>query len=163
MNGRGGTVSVVAAPDAPKRAFWIHQLAEYVLGLALVSAGMQNPEPMWPILGGGVVVISAAIVTGPLAAWRTVSRPVHKWVDVGVMAALVVVAALPWLTIDNTSRLMMVGVAAVMFAIWTTTNFAAPTARVRPGQPVARSESIGRAAGRLVNQTRAYARKHRDR
>ena len=44
----------------------MHQLAEYVLGLALVSPGMQNPEPLCPVLAGGVVVVSAAIVTGPL-------------------------------------------------------------------------------------------------
>jgi hypothetical protein len=151
----------VVDADAPKRAFWVHQLAEYVLGLALVSAGMQNPEPFWPVVAGGVVVVSAAIVTGPLAAWRTVSRPIHKWVDVGVMAGLVVIAVMPFLAIDNTSRLMMIGVAAVMFVIWTTTSFDTPAARARRGVPPARGESLGRTAGRLVNQTRAYARKQR--
>ncbi len=149
--------------DKAQRPFWLHQGAEYVLGLMLVAGGVQNPEPFFPVLAGGLIVVNAAIVTGPLGAWRAVGRPLHRWLDVGVMAAIALAAVLPFLEIDNASRLMMLGVVAVMALMWATTNFRNPGPRVRPaGAPVDRSESIGRAAGRLVNQGRAFARKRRD-
>lgn len=146
----------------PQRPFWLHQGAEYLFGLMLIAGGMQNPEPLFPVLAGGLIVLNAAIVTGPLGAWRTVGRPLHRWLDVVVMAAVAIAAVLPFLSIDNASRLMMLGVVAVMAVVWTTTDFRTPGPRARPaGLPAARSESIGRAAGRLVNQSRAYARKRR--
>lgn len=149
--------------DKAQRPFWLHQGAEYLLGLMLVAGGVQNPEPFFPVLAGGLIVVNAAIVTGPLGAWRAVGRPLHRWLDVGVMGVVALAAVLPFLNIDNASRLMMLGVVAVMAVMWATTNFRTPGPRARPaGAPVDRSESIGRAAGKFVNQTRAYARKRRD-
>ena len=74
-------------------------------------------------------------------------------------AALVLLAAVaPFLSIDNATRLMMVGVVAVMAFLWLSTNFAE-----RPVRPPAaagnRSESIGRSAGRLVSRGRELVRK----
>ena len=149
--------------DKLRRPFWLHQGAEYLFGLMLVAGGVQNPEPFFPVLAGGLIVLNAAIVTGPLGAWRAVGRPLHRWLDVGVMAVIALAASMPFLEIDNASRLMMLGVVAVMAVVWATTDFRAPGLRARPaGTPVDRSESIGRAAGRLVHQGRAYARKRRD-
>jgi hypothetical protein len=34
------------------RPFWIHQLAEYMIGIALVSQGLQDTEPLLPSLAG---------------------------------------------------------------------------------------------------------------
>ena len=33
-----------------KRPFWMHQLVEYILGVALVASGTQSPEPLVPLL-----------------------------------------------------------------------------------------------------------------
>jgi hypothetical protein len=139
----------------------VHQLGEYVIGLALISAGMQNPSPTFPVLAGGVILVSAALVSGPLGAWRAVSRPAHRWVDVAVMAVVALTAVMPFLDIDNTSRLMMVGAALVMLVLWWSSNFAPPRAKVARTGPVDRSEAIGRTAGRLVAQGRALARSRR--
>jgi hypothetical protein len=145
------------------RPFWVHQGAEYVIGLALVASGMQNPDPLYPILAGGLILVNAAMVAGPLGAWRAVSRPLHRWFDVAVMATVAAAAALPVLTIDAASRLMMFGAVAVMAVVWNTTNFRVPQPRRRSEEPIDRSEAIGRAAGRLARHTRAFAQKRRGR
>ena len=35
------------------RPFWIHQFAEYLIGIALVSQGLQDTEPLVPDPGRG--------------------------------------------------------------------------------------------------------------
>ena len=91
----------------------MHQTAEYIVGLGLIATGFQSPEPLWPVLVGGVIVLSAALVDGPLGAWRVFSRAQHRRLDVILMGAIAVVAALPFLSIDNVTRLLMVMAACV--------------------------------------------------
>ena len=46
------------------RPFWLHQAAEYLIGLVLVAVGLQSLEPLWPTLAGGLVILNAAVSTG---------------------------------------------------------------------------------------------------
>lgn len=150
------------------RPFWIHQGAEYLIGLVLVGAGVQSPTPTFPVLAGGLIVVNAAVVTGPIGAFRLVGRSVHRYVDVIVISVVVAVAAMPFLNIDTASRLTMVVLAAAMGFMWLSTNFdsraesaARRNARQRPGGARYDGEKIGRVAGRLVGKAGEYARKRR--
>ena len=127
----------------------------------LVAVGVQSPLPTFPVLAGGLIVVNAAVVNGPLGAFRLVSRPQHRWLDVAVAAVVALVAALPFLSIDSTSRLTMFAVAAGMGFLWYGTNFETrPEAARRRSDARAvpasdRSEAIGRTAGRFVGQGHA--------
>ncbi|CAN5718393.1 hypothetical protein BH24ACT5_BH24ACT5_12790 [soil metagenome] len=172
----------MASPGSSRRwrPFWLHQGAEYLVGLVIVSSALQSPSPTVAAIAGGVVVLNAALVDGPLGAFRAVDRPLHRWLDVAVIAMLVVLAALPFVDIDNVTRTLMIGVAAMMGFIWMSTNFetagaararrrAARRAAVeatlstRTGVPPDRSEALGRVAGRLVGRARQTARKRQER
>ena len=144
--------------DRVLRPFWLHQAAEYLLGLVLVAQGLQSPTPVVPSVAGGIVLLNAACVEGPLAAFRLVSRRAHRWADLVVIGMLVVVAALPWLDVDNTSRVLMVIVAVILTVVWWNSSFAAPAPRSRD-QMVDRSEAVGRLAGRAVGNTVKAARR----
>ena len=63
------------AETVAKRPFWLHQLAEYILGLALrrPSACRARRRPM-PCLVAAVIIIHAAITKAPLAAFRVIDR-----------------------------------------------------------------------------------------
>lgn len=160
-----------SASSAPQRwrPFWIHQASEYLLGLVLVAAGVQSPTPTFPVLAGGLIVLNAAVVSGPLGAFRLASRPQHRWLDVAVVGVVVVVACLPFLEIDAASRFTMIGVAAAMGFLWYGTNFETrpQASRRRSGARDSlaseRSDAIGRSAGRLVAKAAQAARDRRTR
>jgi len=119
------------------------------VGLVLVAQGLQSLTPIAPTLAGGVVVLNAAISDGPLGAFRTVPRRTHRIVDLVVIAALIVLAALPWLDIDSTSRLTLAAIAVVLGFVWWNSSFEEPVVRP-PSAPIARSELAGKVAGRAV-------------
>jgi hypothetical protein len=147
--------------DRVLRPFWLHQAAEYLIGLALVAQGLQSPTPVVPALAGGLIVVNAACVDGPIGAFRLVSRPTHRWTDLVVIGVLVVAAALPWLNVDNTSRLLLAIVAVILGVVWWNSSFEPPVTRTRE-EAVNRSEAVGRMAGRAVGNTvRAARRWHR--
>ena len=50
------------------RPFWIHQLAEYLIGVALVAQGLQEKDPLVPAVAGVLVIVNASVVRGPLGA-----------------------------------------------------------------------------------------------
>ena len=162
-----------SVPDVSERApqrwrpFWIHQGAEYLVGLVLVAAGVQSPDPTFPALAGGLIVVNAAVVDGPLGAFRLVTRPRHRILDVVVAGVVAVTAVLPFIEIDGASRATMLGIAMILGFLWYGTNFETrPEASRRRSQARAalasdRSEAIGRSAGRLVARATAEARKRR--
>jgi hypothetical protein len=160
---------VSSTPQATRRwrPFWVHQGAEYLLGLVLVAAGVQSVTATWPVLAGGLIVLNAAVVDGPLGAFRLASRPLHRVLDLVVVGAVAVVAAMPFLEIDSASRFTMLGVAAAMAFLWYSTNFETrpEAARRRSGVRAAlaseRSEAIGRTAGRLAVRAARAARSRR--
>jgi hypothetical protein len=142
----------------------VHQGAEYLLAVVLIATGLQSPEPVWPAIGGGIVLANAAFSGPPLGAFRLIGRPLHRRTDLAVIAALVVLAALPWLTIDAASRLAMLLVAVVLAVVWWSTNFTAAGQRRASATPTGRldSEHVGRTAGRLWVKAGDVVRRRQD-
>ena len=144
-----------------QRPFWTHQLIEYLLGIGLISAAVQMPQPGVPAVLGLVIILNAAIAKGAAGAFRLAGKRVHKQLDVVVMLLLIAGAVQPWVSIDNTSRFLLGGVAFVLWFVWFHTDFTekAPKAErkatatatataAEAGRPS--SEAIGRGAGRVV-------------
>ena len=101
-----------------KRPFWMHQLVEYLLGVALLSQGLRTTEPLVPTVLGALVLLNVAVVDGPLSAFKAVSRGFHRGVDVVLVAAMVV-AVLLVDSLTSSVQFMIGGCAAVMaFLIW---------------------------------------------
>ena len=137
-----------------RRPFWTHQLVEYLLGIGLISAAVQMPQPAVPAVLGLVVILNAAVAKGAAGAFRLAGKRAHKYLDVVVMLLLVAGAVQPWVSIDNTSRLLLGGIAFVLWFVWFHTDFtdkvprAERTTATDSERPT--SEDIGRGAGRAV-------------
>lgn len=142
--------------DRGWRPFWMHQAAEYVLGLVLVAAGLQSTTPTWPTIAGGLIIVNAAAVDGPLGAYKSISRALHRRLDIAVLLVVGVMAALPFLNVDAVSRVTMVVAAVVLAFVWFGTDFDKRRAAPKPAD---RSDAIGRAAGRFVARAAQAARK----
>ena len=134
------------------RPFWIHQLAEYLIGVALVAQAMQDPEPVVPALAGALVMINASIARGPLGAFKLVGRGVHRWLDLVVMIAIVFGAAQPWMAVELTGRLIMFVMLVPLGFLWFYTDWAERSDRKqrRTEQAGPKGEQIGRSAGRMA-------------
>ena len=152
-------MGAMARTDRVLRPFWLHQSAEYLIGLVIVAMGVQSIEPAVPTIAGGVVLLNAALVDGPLGAFRVFSRKAHRIVDVVVIAGLALIAVLPFLDIDSATRIILGGAALVLGVVWWNSAFekrAPRTARAgtapagSTAQPADRSEAFGRGAGRLA-------------
>jgi hypothetical protein len=145
-----------------KRPFWMHQIVEYILGAALVAVGLQSPTPVVPSVLGAVVMLHAAITIGPVGAFRVLHRRVHQVVDVVVLAAEVAAGVQPWIDLESSTRLIILGIAVVHLFVWWQTNFAA-RAKTRVAAPSGdRSTELGRIAGRLVGNGVNAIRRQRD-
>jgi len=138
-----------------QRPFWTHQLIEYLLGIGLISAAVQMPQPAVPAVLGLLIILNAAIAKGAAGAFRLAGKRAHRQLDVVVMLLLIAGAVQPWVSIDNTSRFLLGGVAFVLWFVWFHTDFTekAPRAErkaaaAEAGRPS--SEAIGRGAGRVV-------------
>jgi hypothetical protein len=138
--------------DRAQRPFWLHQLMEYVIGFALISFGFQDTEPMVPAVAGVVVIANATIVRGPFGAFRFVSRRVHRWLDVVVMAFLLAAAAQPWVVASALGRIVLVAIDIPLGFLWWYTDWAERSARSarRTEQASQRSEDVGKRAGRAA-------------
>ena len=135
-----------------KRPFWMHQLVEYLLGVALLSQGLQTVEPLIPTILGALVLLNAAIVDGPLSAGRVVTRPVHRVIDVVLVAVMVLAAALAGDSMTSSVRALVLVSAAVMaFMVWRS-DFRTKEARRAVDASGGRSEEFGRMAGRAVGE-----------
>jgi hypothetical protein len=150
----------MARDDRVLRPFWLHQAAEYLIGLVLVAVGLQSLEPLVPTLAGGLVILNAAVVDGPLGAFRLMSRRQHRIADLIVIVAIAVAAVLPFLDIDNASRVMMAVTAVILGFVWWNSSYERRSATRAEDAPVDRPEAIGRGAGRLAGN---IARAVRDR
>ena len=151
----------MARTDRVLRPFWLHQASEYLVGIVIVVMGLQTVEPAIPVLAGGLVLLNAALVDGPLGAFRLFSRRGHRIADVVVIGLLVAGAVLADRDrLDESARR-----SARRPWCWPScggtrrSRTGPPSARRPPrraaasgGQPakVDRSQSIGRGAGRLA-------------
>ena len=155
---------LMARDDRVLRPFWLHQVAEYLIGLALVAMGLQSPDPLVPTVAGGLIVINAAMVDGPLGAFRAVSRRTHRTIDLVLIIGLVVAAVLPW-GVDNASRIMMLIVAAVLAVVWWNSAFTrrAPADPGPPGRPHGGHRPFRRPPGRSGRQGDPGSRQPADR
>ena len=133
-----------------KRPFWMHQLVEYILGGAMIAAGLQSPTPVVPSVVGGIVMLHAAMTIGPLGAFRVIGRRVHRVVDIGVIALEVAAGAQPWIDLDSGTRFVVIGIAFVHLFVWWNSSFATRTKSASISAEGGRSTEIGRIAGRLV-------------
>lgn len=138
--------------DRAMRPFWIHQLVEYLVGIALITQGIQDPEPLLPTAAGVLILVNAAAVRGPMGAFKFIGRSVHRWLDVVVAAALATAALQPWVPIEFTGRAILLGVLVPLGFLWWYTDWEERTGRRRrrTEQGSQRSDDIGRSAGRLA-------------
>lgn len=134
------------------RPFWVHQLAEYLMGIALVAQGMQDPEPLVPAVAGALIMVNTSIVRAPLGAFRLVSRRIHRWLDLIVILAIVVGALQPWIAVDISGRLIMLVMLVPLCFLWFYTDWAERRARTerRASEAGQKGEQIGRSAGRMA-------------
>jgi hypothetical protein len=133
-----------------KRPFWMHQLVEYILGGAMVAAGLQSPTPLVPSVVGGIIMLHSAMTIGPLGAFRVLGRRVHRVIDIGVIALEVVAGVQPWIDLDSGTRFVVVGIAFVHLFVWWNSSFASRVKQTGVSAEGGRSTEIGRIAGRLV-------------
>jgi hypothetical protein len=146
-----------------RRPFWMHQVVEYLIGLALISFAFQSPRPAAVATVGIVIVLNAALSGGAAGAFRLLPQRLHRVIDVVVMVVLLVLAVQPWIDLDLTSRLVIGGIVFVLFFVWFHTDFAPRlsraqrrAARASGGRPEERpvdSTERGRRAGRFVGES----------
>ena len=138
----------------------MHQIVEYILGIALIITAVQQPEPRIPSLMGLLVVLNASLAAGPAGAFRLVPRRLHKYLDLVVIGLLFFMALQPFWSVDSTGRLIMAAIGVVLFFIWFHSDFTAPADRKaeRASKKADRkdasvpltSEGVGKSAGRIV-------------
>lgn len=149
-------------------------MVEYILGGALVASGLQSPTPIVPAVLGGVIMGHAAITKGALAAFRVIDRRVHRVLDPFVIGLCMVGAVQPWVSVESSTRAIVLGIAVVHLVVFFGSSF---TERTKPPKtaPAAgggsstssssspssssssgaapgadRSTDLGRSAGRVV-------------
>jgi len=172
-----------------RRPFWMHQVVEYLVGAVLLSFAFQSPTPAVPALLGGLVLVNAAIADGAAGAFSVVGRRLHRLLDLVVVGVLAFCAVQPWLDLELTGRLATLAIAVALLFVWFHTNFDEKPARrtrrgaVRTADPDAgrtadpeheraaepdaeqdaRSEELGRRAGRIVGDGVNTIRRWRNR
>lgn len=141
------------------RPFWLHQIVEYLIGIALIAQGLQGPKPVLPCVAGMLIMLNAAITIGPASAFRLIPRRVHKWFDVVVFVLILAVAVRPPVDLDAGGRLVMVLILVAYAFVWWYTDFAEKKQRKQRRAATAspRSDEIGRSAGRVAgNVAKAF-------
>ena len=134
------------------RPFWIHQLAEYLIGVALIAQGLQERDPVVPAIAGLAVMGNASIVRGPLGAFKWIGRRLHRWLDVVVMAGILIAAVQPWFDVPPGGRLIMIVMLVPLGFLWFYTDWAERRSRKerRVERGSVKSEDVGRSAGRMA-------------
>ena len=134
------------------RPFWVHQLAEYLIGIALVAQGMQDLSPLVPTVAGALVMVNTSLARGPLGAFRLVGRGLHRWLDVVVMVAIVVGIVQPWIAVEVSGRLIMAVMLVPLGFLWFYTDWAERVGRKarRDARAGTTGDAVGRSAGRMA-------------
>lgn len=168
LGGRGATlVSVRIVVAVGKRAFWLHQAAEYVVGGALVASGLQSLDSVVPTTVGALIVVNAAVADAPLAAFRKVGRRAHRVLDYILVVVAMVACVLPGL--ETNARLVQILVVMVFVVVVARTDYSPPVSRgvtKLSQRPAGRADEFGRLAGRaagtLAGRLRARMEKFDD-
>ena len=70
------------AIEGAQRPFWMHQVVEYLIGLVLVGAAFQAPEPAVPAVMGAVVIAQRRDRPGSGVGVSDGRTHLHRWLDV---------------------------------------------------------------------------------
>ena len=134
------------------RPFWIHQLSEYLIGVALIAQGLQERDPVVPAVAGIAIMGNASIVRGPLGAFKWVGRGLHRWLDMVLMIGILAAAVQPWVEVPAGGRLIMLVMLVPLGFLWFYTDWAERRSRKerRVERGSVRSEDVGRSAGRMA-------------
>lgn len=133
------------------RPFWIHQLAEYLIGIALVAQGLQEQDALVPATAGTLVVLNVAVTRGPLGAFKWIGRRAHRWLDLVVMAAVAFGALQPWAAVGSGGRVIMLLMLVPLGFLWFYTDWAERRERrERRAERAVTGDAVGRSAGRLA-------------
>ncbi len=134
------------------RPFWIHQLSEYLIGIALVAQGLQERDPLVPAVAGVAIMANVAIARGPLGAFKWVGRGTHRWLDLIVMIGVFAAAVQPWFEVPSGGRLIMLVMLVPLGFLWFYTDWAERRSRQqrRVDRGSVKSEDVGRTAGRMA-------------
>lgn len=145
-----------------KRPFWLHQAAEYVIGLAAVATGFQSADPIAPSIMGGLILLNAAVADGALGAFRWVGRRWHRRTDVAVLVVSVVLSVVA--DVDLSTRLTQFGLIVILGVVVTGTDYR-ERAKVSDsldgsgGTAADIGRRAGHAAGSLAARLRETARR----
>ncbi len=140
--------------SADGRPYWLHQVAEYVVGLILLLliTRVDGDAATLLAVGGALVLVNVAISGPPAGCVRIVSRPVHRWTDVAVVAALVVLPIVFHDQATSTVWIALIGCAVVLLVIRLTTSYAVKPQRepMPPLSDIAKASprALGRAIGK---------------
>lgn len=146
----------VTGTDRARRPFWLHQAAEYLVGVALIAQGLQAAEPWVPAVAGAVIMINAAIAKGPLGAFAFVGRRLHRTLDLVIIVGLAVAAVAPG--VELSMRFILGAFAVVLGFVARYTRYdSRPSVRTRftegaDATPGDRAEELGRRWGRAAGQ-----------
>ena len=147
-------------PESGKRSFWLHQLAEYIVGGAMLASGLQSPKPLIPAIVGSLILLNTAIVDAPFGAFRLVGRRLHRILDYIVLGIATVACAAPGM--DVATRLVQILIVIVFAVVVWRTDYSAVKPKVKQpisATPEGKADEIGRFAGHTAG---TWASKIRD-
>lgn len=140
-----------------KRPFWLHQVAEYIIGLAAIATGFQSARPLMPTLMGGLILLNAAVADGPLSAFQWVKRRWHRIADWVVLLMMIVMTVLPGA--DLSARVVQVALVVVFAVVILGTNYTEVVKkREQRASEAGLAVDMGRQAGRLTGTLAARVR-----
>ena len=109
--------------ERSRRPFWLHQIAEYLIGGVLIASAWYSPEPAVQAVLGGLIIANAAFADGPAGAFHVIGRTLHKWIDVGIMILLLVAAFQSWVGVGTTGRIALPLMSVALLLLWLNTEF----------------------------------------
>ncbi|RLE25106.1 MAG: hypothetical protein DRJ50_03545 [Actinobacteria bacterium] len=141
--------------ERARRPFWMHQIVEYMIGLVLIAAAVQQPKPAVPAVMGLLIILNAAITIGPAGAFSIIGRKLHRVLDVILMLVLAASTLQPWVEEDLTGRLVVGAITFIYFIVWFHTDFEGRAERKsrRAARAKPESEELGKKAGRMVGDS----------
>jgi len=98
-----------------RNGLWLVQLGQYIIGFGLASTVARSPRPEVPIVIAALVIINAALATGPLSAFRMFTAQTHR-ISTRIVIAIAVLAAVV-MPIDTLTRATLLIVVLTLGAV----------------------------------------------